>query len=397
MTSFGSSSTKLFSTEDAKFPCVRIQNLQSDAGQRLNGKIGRNTTVSPYFMIPANMSRSGIDIPVQAFMQLDGFERPGLVLYYSAHAGKDVLKKALVAHQFINENENDDEEIEDWGKLVLPYCTVTSPCYDDNIRNNTLGKKEAVFNVTKYPNECNAVFAAGIATIQSQKGTVEMGFYKGHPICKINAPVCKCASEEDGGHILYDEDTRRQEIKIPGIRYRRLIKKANLTPVLDSDLVQVIRLHAKGENCHGMMEVLLYPSDHPMFEESGNSPVMERCGIPLVIKKVKPKSKLTHQAEYDNQWATWCMIDTVYGMAPMEWQTGVGPVLIYRPGGLNFNDSDMDIVGDYLGHLLDCFGDDLEHAYRMMTPTAFQEFKNNLIQCREENQNLFLEMNGGSL
>ena len=146
MTSFGSSSTKLFSTEDAKFPCVRIQNLQSDAGQRLNGKIGRNTTVSPYFMIPANMSRSGIDIPVQAFMQLDGFERPGLVLYYSAHAGKDVLKKALVAHQFINENENDDEEIEDWGKLVLPYCTVTSPCYDDNIRNNTLGKKEAVFN-----------------------------------------------------------------------------------------------------------------------------------------------------------------------------------------------------------------------------------------------------------
>ena len=251
MTSFGSSSTKLFSTEDAKFPCVRIQNLQSDAGQRLNGKIGRNTTVR--------------------------------------------------------------------------------------------------------------------------------------------------ASEEDGGHILYDEDTRRQEIKIPGIRYRQLIKEANLTPVLDSDLVQVIRLHAKGENCHGMMEVLLYPSDHPMFEESGNSPVMERCGIPLVIKKVKPKSKLTHQAEYDNQWATWCMIDTVYGMAPMEWQKGVGPVLIYRPGGLNFNDSDMDIVGDYLGHLLDCFGDDPEHAHRMMTPTAFQEFKNNLIQCREENQNLFLEMNGGSL
>jgi hypothetical protein len=393
MTSFGSSSTKLFSTEDAKFPCVRIQNLQSDAGQRLNGKIGRNTTVSPYFMIPANMSRSGIDIPVQAFMDLDGFGRPGLVLYYSVHAGKDVLKKALIAHGYTIEIEN---AIKNWGEygVNLPYCIVTSPCYDDNLRNNILGPKEAVFNVTKFPNECNAVFAAGIATIQSQKGTVEMGFYKGHPICKINTPKCKRTSEEDGGHILYDEDTRRQEIKIPGIRYRKLLKKANLTPVPDSDLVQVIRLHAKGENCHVMMEVLLYPSNHPMFEESGNSPVMERCGIPLVIKKVEPKSKLTHQAEYDNQWATWCMADPVHGIAPMEWQNGVGPVLIYRPGGLNFNDFDMDIVGDYLGHLQDRFGDHPEHAHRLMTPTAFQEFKDNLIQSREENQNQFLEMNG---
>ena len=61
-----------------------------------------------------------------------------------------------------------------------------------------------MFNVTKYPNECNAVFAAGIATIQRQKGTVTMGFYEGHPICKINAPECKRATERRGGHLLYD-------------------------------------------------------------------------------------------------------------------------------------------------------------------------------------------------
>ena len=96
MASFSSHDLKLFSTEDAKYPCVRIQNLKSAAGQTLNGKIGRNKTESPYFIIPANMSRSGIDIPVQAFMQFDGFEKPGLVLYYSVHAGKDVLKKRIV-------------------------------------------------------------------------------------------------------------------------------------------------------------------------------------------------------------------------------------------------------------------------------------------------------------
>ena len=47
-----------------------------------------------------------------------------------------------------------------------------------NLRNNVL-PEEAVFNVPKYPNECNAVFAAGIATIQRQKGTVTWGFTKG--------------------------------------------------------------------------------------------------------------------------------------------------------------------------------------------------------------------------
>ena len=71
----------------------------------LNGKIGRNKTGFPYFIIAANMSRSEIDIPVQAFMQFDGFEKPGLVLYYSVHAGKDVLKKALIAHGLIDEYE----------------------------------------------------------------------------------------------------------------------------------------------------------------------------------------------------------------------------------------------------------------------------------------------------
>ena len=59
---------------------------------------------------------------------------------------------------------------------------------------------------------------------------------------------------------------------------------------------------------------------------------MERCGIPLVLKKVELRSKLVDQVEYDNQLATWCMAGPVHGVAPMEWQTGVGPVLIFRPG-----------------------------------------------------------------
>ena len=389
MASFSSHDLKLFSTEDAKYPCVRIQNLKSAAGQTLNGKIGRNKTESPYFIIPANMSRSGIDIPVQAFMQFDGFEKPGLVLYYSVHAGKDVLKKALIAHGLIDEYENDDEEIERtikyWGENGhAPYCIVTSPCHDENLRNNVLGPKEAVFNITKYPNECNAVFAAGIATIQHQKGTVTMGFYEGHPICKINAPECKRATEEEGGHLLYDKDALRQKIKIPGITGIKLIKKANLTPVPDSDLVQVVRLNAKGERTTcGIMEDLKYPSDHPMFKESGNSPIMEQCGIPLVIKKVEPKFKLVHQAQYDNQWATFCMADPGHGIAPMEWQSFVGPVLIFRPGGLNFNVDDMDIVSEYFCHLMDCFGNGPQVAHRLMTPKAFQEFKEALIHSRE--------------
>ena len=234
MASFSSHDLKLFSTEDAKYPCVRIQNLKSAAGQTLNGKIGRNKTVS------------------------------------------------------------------------------------------------------------------------------------------------------QGGQTLSDEDTVRQKIKIPGITGIKLIKKANLTPVPDSDLVQVVRLNAKGERTTcGIMEDLKYPSDHPMFKESGNSPIMEQCGIPLVIKKVEPKFKLVHQAQYDNQWATFCMADPGHGIAPMEWQSFVGPVLIFRPGGLNFNVDDMDIVSEYFCHLMDCFGNGPQVAHRLMTPKAFQEFKEALIHSRE--------------
>ena len=91
MASFSSHDLKLFSTEDAKYPCVRIQNLKSAAGQTLNGKIGRNKTESPYFIIPANMSSMELTY-LSSVYALDGFEKPGLVLYYSVHAGKDVLK-----------------------------------------------------------------------------------------------------------------------------------------------------------------------------------------------------------------------------------------------------------------------------------------------------------------
>ena len=97
MASFSSRDLKVFSTEDAKYPCVRIQNLKSAAGQTLNGKIGRNKTESPYFIIPANMSRSGIDIPVQAFMQLDlpqfaGFTKDFLGI---SEPAQDKLKSEL--------------------------------------------------------------------------------------------------------------------------------------------------------------------------------------------------------------------------------------------------------------------------------------------------------------
>ena len=72
MASFSSRGLKLFSTEDAKYPCVRIQNLKSAAGQTLNGKIGRNKTVSHggQTLSDENTARQKIKIPGIAGIKL---------------------------------------------------------------------------------------------------------------------------------------------------------------------------------------------------------------------------------------------------------------------------------------------------------------------------------------
>ena len=111
-----------------------------------------------------------------------------------------------------------------------------------------------------------------------------------------------------------------------------------------------------------------------MFQAKGNAPALALCGLPLVVKKTTTKTKLTEREDYDNQWATFLMIDPVTGFAPKKWQSNVGPVLVYRPEGLDLTADDMDVTNTFLNDLLDEFGDGDFDPKSWLNPQFFQEY-----------------------
>ena len=107
---------------------------------------------------------------------------------------------------------------------------------------------------------------------------------------------------------------------------------------------------------------------------------------------------------------SWFMIEPSSGFAPMEWQSFVGPVLIWRPGGApstpstpdrpdrpiarspsgawpasilgrffageKLSTNDVVLLNSYVSHLLDCFGDGSDDESEMrdrMTPEGYAD------------------------
>ena len=81
-----------------------------------------------------------------------------------------------------------------------------------------------------------------------------------------------------------------------------------------------------------------YPREHPMFTvEEGNTPVLNRCGFPLIIVRYpdifqrKPRSHNDNQFELETLYFANLLVDVHTGLIPPEWQNYVGPILAYRP------------------------------------------------------------------
>ena len=71
----------------------------------------------------------------------------------------------------------------------------------------------------------------------------------------------------------------------------------------------------------GPFESQWYPREHPMFlvKDDGNSPVLKRCGFPLVVVRFPYNRKIHPRKHYDNQFATYMLIDAHSGFAPKVW------------------------------------------------------------------------------
>jgi hypothetical protein len=70
------------------------------------------------------------------------------------------------------------------------------------------------------------------------------------------------------------------------------------------------------------------------------------------------------------------------GLAPPEWGSLVGPVVVWRPGGVAVSSDDMCLFNDFLSGLLDQYGDgDIDPA-RDLTPAAWARAKERILENR---------------
>ena len=118
------------------------------------------------------------------------------------------------------------------------------------------------------------------------------------------------------------------------------------------------------------------------------SAVSVLLGFPLHVSRVEPRSKLAERIDFDNQWATWMMIEPVSGFAPPQWQAHVGPVVVWRPDadGGAVSSQDMKLFHDFLSTALDRYSDGDVVPERDLTPEAWAESKRCLLYSSPVNK-----------
>ena len=71
------------------------------------------------------------------------------------------------------------------------------------------------------------------------------------------------------------------------------------------------------------------------------------------------------------------MIDLMGGFAPSQWQSNIGPVVVWREDGRDVSCDDMCLLNDYLDGLLDKFGEGPGSVVpdRDINPSVWSTFK----------------------
>ncbi|KLO16552.1 hypothetical protein SCHPADRAFT_937749 [Schizopora paradoxa] len=121
-------------------------------------------------------------------------------------------------------------------------------------------------------------------------------------------------------------------------------------------------------------------SNHEIFSGGGYlSPVSKLIGLPILIYRHlhdHPQDYFHHsmKQQYDNQAATYLMIDPKTGFAPPEWQSGVGRVTVARLDKTPLCKEDLGNLWMYCDHILDYFSANGRPPKHYYTPSAFQRW-----------------------
>ena len=168
----------------------------------------------------------------------------------------------------------------------------------------------------------------------------------------------------------------------------KLVKERNMDAFPDEAVVKLARYGADGER-GATCGVRTWFWPRMILERAPHevSPVSKLIGIDLCVSKVSPlHEKFADRAKYDNEWATFLMIDPLmYGFAPDRWQAFVGPVVVWRASLEPFSSDDASLLHDFLTDLLDKYAQGQVRVSRDITPAAFQRSKERSLRFEEMN------------
>lgn len=94
--------------------------------------------------------------------------------------------------------------------------------------------------------------------------------------------------------------------------------------------------------------------------------MLDRCGVPVRIFDASRNER------GNNQLATFFIVSTENGLAPPDWQNGVGEVLLFRSDGLPVTRSHVALLWNWFSELMDRYGqgNDFEAEAREIRDTA---------------------------
>jgi hypothetical protein len=180
-----------------------------------------------------------------------------------------------------------------------------------------------------------------------------------------------------------DHDPHRFAVRVDGSKNLISIKKTNLEAIPDEETVKVCRMASAGEEkfVGGFRQTVRWPlAILRSYPNTVISPISVHLGFPLHITNVKPRTVLKEASDYDNHWVTFMMINLQTGLAPAEWQSHVGPVVIWREqdsGDVSMDD--MCLLNDFLDGLLDRYSDGDVSPDIDITPAAWESARKEII------------------
>ena len=166
-----------------------------------------------------------------------------------------------------------------------------------------------------------------------------------------------------------DDAKIRKLFLSPGC-HMKLIKPENLK-VYEGNLVEC--QYVEPGHPFGRFHRYWYPREHPIFTvKKGNTPVLNRCGFPLIIVRYpdncqrKPRSHNDNKFELETLYFANLLVDVNTGLIPPEWQNYVGPILAYRPqyhhilgtqiegqsDVQHFNNLDVEIIWTFMSTIM---------------------------------------------